>query len=203
MSSLTTNQITAAIRRKILEETSDLVADDTVLLNANLAYDDLKYRTFTSDQLLKATVTFVDGEATLPSNFGTLYGAGFKSETDREPFNEKSIADLDRDLYSPGVSVIGTKIYVKPVTTASLIIRYWPSYAALSGAQNPEIKDYFHELIIYGAMWRIYEDLQNEALSEYFRTKYEEEFKKKNDAMSNYLEDNQGGNEFFTYQRLI
>lgn len=203
MSSLTTNQITSAIRRKILEETEDLVSDDTILLNANLAYDDLKYRTFTPDQVQSSTVSFSNGVGTLPADFGTLYGPGFKSSTDRTPFNEKSISDFDRDTDSPAVSVIGGSLYVRPNTTSSLIIRYYPSYDALSISQNPELHAYLHELIIYGAMWRIYEDLQDPQLSEYYRTKYEEEFKKKNDSLSNYQEDNQGGNEFFTYQKLI
>lgn len=204
MASLTTNQITSAIRRKILEETSDLVSNETVLLNANLAYDDLKYRTFTPDQILSATITFINGVGTLPADFGTLYGAGFKSTTDRTPFNEVSISDFDRKTDEENcVCIIEGDLYVKPTSTTSLTIRYYPTYDALSTVQNPELKDYFHELIIYGAVWRILEDLQNEALSEYYRTKYEEEFKKKTDAMSQYQEENMGGNEFFTYQRLI
>jgi hypothetical protein len=43
---MTTSEITSAIRRKILEETTDLVADETILLNANLAYNDLKFKYF-------------------------------------------------------------------------------------------------------------------------------------------------------------
>jgi hypothetical protein len=203
MASLTTTQITQAIRRKILEETTDLVSDETVLLNANLAYDDIKYRTFTPDQIKTATITFTDGVGTLPADFGTLYGPGFKSATDKTPFTETSISDFDRKVEEDNITIIEGALHVSPSTTSSLIIRYYPTYDALTTSQNPEVKDYFHELIIYGAMWRILEDMQNEALSEYYREKYEEEFKKKTDAMSQYQEENMGGNEFFTYQRLI
>lgn len=201
--SLTTNQITAAIRRKILEETTDLVTDEVVLLNANLSYEDLKLRTFTNDQILQTTVSLVNGVGSLPSDFGTLYGSGFASATDKEPFNEKSISDFDRDTAERGMAIIRGSLHVKPSSTSSLIIRYWPSYAALTASQNPELNSYLHELIIYGALWRIHEDLQNEALSEYYRTKYEEEVIKRTGILSNYQEDNQDGNEMFTYQRLI
>ncbi len=201
--SLTTNQITAAIRRKILEESTDLVTDATILMNANLAYEDLKLRSFTNDQIQSATINLVDGIGGLPADFGTLYGAGFASETDKVPFPEKSIADFDRDTAERGMTIIGTSLYVKPTSTGSIIVRYYPSYDPLTTSQNPQLNSYLHEPIIYGAMWRIHEDLQNEALSEYYRTKYEEEVTKRTGILSNYQEDNQDGNEMFTYQRLI
>ena len=201
--SLTTTEITSAIRRKILEESTEIVSDATILLNANLAYEDLKIGSFTNDQIEQATVALTLGIGTLPAGFGTLYGAGFASATDKSPFNEKSIADFDRDINERGMTLIGTSLYVKPTTTASIIIRYWPSYNDLTAVQNPQINSYLHELIIYGAMWRIHEDLQNETLSEYYRGKFTEEFKRKIDSLSNYQEENMGGNEFFTYQRLI
>jgi len=201
--SLTTNQITAAIRRKILEESTEIVSDETVLLNANLAYEELKLRSFTNDQILQATISLTEGVGTLPADFGTLYGAGFASSTDKEPFVEMSIADFDRMTSERCMAVIGTQLQVKPSGTSSIIVRYWPTYDALTTSQNPELNSYLHELIIYGAMWRIHEDLQNEALSEYYRTKYEEETQKKLGVLSNYQEDNASGNEFFSYQRLI
>lgn len=203
MSALTTTQILSAVRRKLLEEGTDLVSDETVLMNANLAYDDVRYGTFTNDQIETTTITFTNGVGTLPANFGTLYGVGFRSATDTTPFNEKSIADFDRTPTENGMTVVGGVLKVSPSTTSSLIVRYYPSYDPLSTSQNPEVHPYLHELIIYGAMWRILEDLQDESRSEYYRGKYEEEFLKRTNRLSNYEEDNQGGNEFFSYQRLI
>jgi len=201
--SLTTNQITAAIRRKLLEESTDLVTSETVLLNANLTYEDLKMRSFSNDQILTATISLTSGVGSLPADFGTLYGAGFASTTDKDPFTEKSISDFDRDISERGMTIIEGDLHVKPSDTTSIIVRYYPTYDDLTTSQNPELNSYLHELIIYGALWRIHEDLQNESLSEFYRTKYEEEVTKRLAVLSNYQEDNQGGNEFFTYQRLI
>jgi hypothetical protein len=196
--SLTTNQILSAIRRKILEETTDLVTDEVALLNANLAYDDLKFRTFTNDQIKKTTLSVASGLATLPTDFGTLYGPGYVSTTDQTAYTEKSLMEIDRnpDDYGIAVDEANNKLIVRPDSTTSIIVRYFPSYDALTTTQNPEIHPYLHELIVYGAIWRILEDLQNESLSEYYRQKYEEEFAKKTNSLSNYQEDNMSGTMF-------
>jgi hypothetical protein len=205
MSSLTTTQIQDAIRRKILEESTDIVTDATILLNINFTYDDLKFRTFTNDQLDQATITLANGVGTLPATFGTAYGVGFASTTDKTPYNERSLPDFDRsvDEYAFTIDKRNNQILVTPTSTPELILRFWPTYAALTTSQNPELNEYLHELLIYGAMARIHEDLQNEQLSDYYEQKYEEKLAKKISALSNYDEENMGGNEFFSYQKLI
>lgn len=205
MSALTTSQIQSAVRRKLLEEGVDIVTDATLLLNMNLVYDDLKIRTFTNDQLTKATITLSNGVGDLPIDFGTAYGVGYESETNKTPFNEKSLADFDRVNAEYGFTIDkrNDQILVSPTSTSQIIIRYWPTYAALTSNQNPEINEYLHELIIYGSLARIHEDLQNEQLAEYYDQKYEEKLKKKTDNLSVYDETNQQGNEMFSYQKLI
>lgn len=198
---MTTNEITAAIRRKILEETTDLVTDATVLLNANLAYDDLKIKSFSSDQIKTATVTFEEGVGQLPTDFGTLYGEAYDSSSN--VFTEKSISDFYRETGENAVTVEGGELKVYPSATTSLTIKYYPSYAALTAVQNPLLNSYLHELIIYGAMFRIHEDLQDEVLSKYYRDLYDKELANKVNALSVYEETNQRGNEMFTYTKLI
>lgn len=201
--SLTSSQISGAIRRKILEQTSDLVTDDVLFLNMNLAYDDLKMRSFTNDQIQSATIVLTNGVGTLPANFGTLYGPGYKSTTDRTPFEEKSIADFDRDLEGNGITIEGGFIKVHPTSESQIIIKYYPSYDALTSIQNPELNGYLHELIIYGAMYRIYEDLQNHTLGQYFKNYYEDEVKAKLGVTSNYQEDNADGGQMFNGISII
>lgn len=202
-SSLTTTQIQSLIRRKILEETSDLVSDKTILLNANLAYDELAIRTATRDQIKQATITLTNGVGTLPADFGAAYGPGYKSATDRTKFQEKTISGIDGDQIGYGFAINDGQIIVTPDSTSQIIIRYYPTYTALSSAQNPEINSYFHELIAYGAIWRIYEDLQDEATSEFYREKFEDMFTKKYNAISHYQEDNVDGNVMFNGIRVI
>lgn len=200
---LTSNQIASAIRRKILEQTSTLVEDDILFMNMNLAYDDLKIKTFTNDQIESATITLTSGVGTLPANFGTLYGPGYKSITDKTPFEEKSIADFYRDVTVEGMTIEGGQLKVSPDTTAEILIKYYPSYDALTTAQNPEVNGYLHELITYGAMYRIHEDLQNESLAEYYKNVFKEELKERISALSNYQEDNADGGQMFNYIKIL
>lgn len=200
--SLTSTQIADATRRKILEKTTTLVDDATLYMNMNLAYDDLKIKSFTNDQIESATIALTSGVGTLPANFGTLYGPAYKTSTDKTPFEEKSIADFYRDQTVEGITIEGGQLKVSPDTTAQVLIKFYPSYSALTSSQNPEVNGYLHELIIYGAMYRIIEDLQSESLAEYYKNVYKEEFKEKISALSNYQEDNTTS-ELFNYIRII
>lgn len=201
--SLTTNQILEDVRKKVLEESTELLEDSQLLMYANEAYKDLIYRTFTNDQILSSTIALTSGVGSLPADFGTLYGPGYQSTTDRTPFIEKSIADFDRTPTENGITIEGNEIKVNPNTTSQIIIKYYPSYASLSASQNPELHEYLHELIIYGALYRAHEFLQNEANAQYYRQIYDEEFAKRTSAISNYQEDNAGGGEMFNYKQLI
>jgi len=194
--SLTTAQITSAVRRKILEETEDLVSNSTITLNINLAYDDLKIKTFTNDQIKTATISFTAGVGILPAQFGTLYTDAYRSNTDTTPFPEKSIAEFVETPSENGVTIQEGAIKVSPDSVSSLIIRYFPSYEPLSEMQNPEINGYLHELIIYGAMYRTLEDMQNEGLAEYYKERYREMLNEKIGALSNYQESNLEGKMF-------
>jgi hypothetical protein len=203
MSALTTNQIIAATRRKLLEETTDLVTDETVLMNINLAYDDLKFRTFTNDQIKTATVSLTNGVGNLPSDFGTLYGDAYRDSSHTEPFPEKTIADFRRFPTQNAVTIEGGQLKVSPTSVNSVQIKYYPSYAALSTVQNPELNSYLHELIIYGALSRIHEDLQDEVLSKFYDDKYEQKFVLKTNSLSNYEEESQRGGEMFNPIRIV
>jgi hypothetical protein len=132
-----------------------------------------------------------------------LYGDGFVSTTDKTPFPEKSVYDFDREPDENGLTIEGGELKVNPSSTTSIMIKYYPSYDALTSVQNPEIHSYLHEMIIYGAMYRIYEDLQDETLSKYYRDLYEKDLTNKLNTLSGYEETNQRGNEMFTYVKLI
>lgn len=201
--SLTTNQILEDVRKKVLEESTELLEDAQLLMYVNEAYTDLRYRTFTNDQILSSTIALTSGVGSLPANFGTLYGDGYQSTTDRTPFPEKSIADFDRTPTENGVTIEANEIKVNPSTTSQIIIKYYPSYAALSASQNPQIHEYLHELLIYGGIYRAHEFLQNEASAQYYRQIYEDEFLRRTTNIANYQNDNADGGEIFNYQQLI
>lgn len=200
--SLTSLQIIALARKKILEESTDIVTDSDLYIYLNQTYDDLKFRTFTNDQIKSATVTLTSGVGSLPADFGTLYGPGYKDATNKTPYEEKSIADFYRDQSIEGMTVEQNELKVSPDTLAEILIKYYPSYQALTSSQNPEIHDYLQECLIYGTVYRAFEDLQNPAMSQYYRGIYDEEFAKRTSGISNYEEDNYKG-VLFNYTRLI
>lgn len=201
---MTSQQIANAIRSKLLEQTSDLVTDDMLFLNMNLAYDDLKIGSFTNDQIKSATIALTSGVGTLPTDFGTLYGPAYISLTDKTPLNEKSIADFDRaEEGEYGITIEQGQIRVNPSSLSSVLIKYYPTYAALTPTQDPEINSYLHELIIYGAIYRIHEDLQNEAMRAYYETVYRTKFLEKTSALQNYETDNSDGGQLFNGIRII
>lgn len=201
---LTSQQIASSIRSKLLEQTSDLITDDNLYVNMNLAYEDVKIKTFTNDQIKSATVALTAGVGTLPADFGTLYGPAYISLTDKTPLNEMSIADFDRaEEGEYGITIEQATLRANPSTFASVLIKYYPTYAELTTSQNPAINPYFDELIIYGAMYRIHEDLQNEAMRAYYEGVYNQKLLEKTGALQNYETDNADGGQLFNGIRII
>ena len=198
---LTTNQITSLSRAKLLEETNEIISDATILIYANLTYQDIIKRVFTSNKVLSATIAFTSGVGTLPALFGTLYGSA-KDSSDNI-FEEVSIEDFDNETLSRMITLEGGEIKSFPTSTASLEIKYYPTYANLTTTQDPEIDEYFHECIVYGIIARAYEDLQDQELADKYFAKYENYMVKKQSVQSNYEEGNQRGGQMFTYTRLL
>jgi len=199
---MTTNQIITIARNKLLETTTEIISDATILLYANLSQQDIYKRTFPNSEILSATVTFSNGTATnTPTDFGTLYGSPI--DTSNNTYEEISISDFASTNAGRAVTYEGGVLKVFPTTIASLAIKYYPTYPDLTSAQNPTIDSYFHELIVYGILQRAFEDLQDESLASFYMAKYESELSKKIKAQSNYEENNQRGGSLFTQQRLV
>lgn len=198
---MTTNQITQAARRKLLETTTEIISDTTILLYANLAYQDVWKRAFPNTDVDSATVTFTSGVGSLPATFGTMYGPGF--DTYGNSFEEVSIEDFDRVALSRMVTIEDGEIKVYPTDTASLTIKFWPEPEELTSTQNPTINSYLHEPIIYGILARAYEDLQDHELAQFNATKFETDLNNRLERQSIYEETNQRGAQMFVPQTLI
>ena len=198
---MTTNQILQAVRAKVLETTTEVLTDATLLLYVNLTYQDVYKRIFPNDQILSATVTFTNGVGSLPATFGTLYGDA--REGTNNFFPELSIEDFNKQTTAQGVTIEGGQMKVFPTTTSSLTIKYYPTFPDLTTTVNPTINSYFHYPIVLGATSMVHEDLQDEQLSNYYYDKYEAELTRRMSVQSNYEEDNQRGGQFFVQQDLI
>lgn len=198
---MTTNEITQSARRKLLETSTEVLSDTTVLLYANLAYVDVWKRVFTANAIDSATVSFTAGVGTLPATFGRLYGSA-KDASDNF-YQELSVADFERAEFDYGVTIENGTIKVYPTDTASLTIKYYPVPETLTTSQNPTIDSYFHEPIVYGIMWRAHEELQDEELSTYYREKFKADLDERLAYQSSYEEANQRGGQMFVEQNLI
>lgn len=199
--SLTTSQILTLARNKLIESNTDILSDATLLIYANLTQQDIFKRAFPNSQILSATITFTSGVGTLPTYFGTLYGDALRGE--RDYFPELSIEDFKKQTLPQAVTIEGGTIKVYPTTTASLDIKYYPTFPELTSVVNPTIDSYFHECIVYGIIYRALEDLQDEALAQFYRTKYENELNQKIAVQSNYEENNTRSSQLFSEQSLI
>lgn len=197
----TTPQILSIARKKLLESGTEILDDETLLIYANFAYQDLIKRIYQNSNISSAVVTFTNGVGTLPTDFGTLYGDAYINSA--SIFPEVSIQEFTRESSGACVTIENGTMKVFPVSTATLNIKYYKTFADLTLVVNPTIDTYFHELIIYGIMARAHEDLQDEQLSKYFTEKFELEFTKRRSAISEYEEDNQRGSQMFSYTPLI
>jgi len=198
---MTTNQILQSIRAKILETTTEVISDSTLLLYVNLVYQDVYKRIFPNDQILSATISFTNGVGTLPSQFGTLYGDAVQDDTNFFP--ELSIDDFDKRTLAQSVTIEGNTIKVYPITVSSLDVKYYPTFPELSTSVNPTINSYFHLPIVYGSIAMTLEDLQDEALSSFYTEKYEKELAQRIAVQSQYEEGNQRAGQMFASQNLI
>ena len=198
---LTVTQIISLSRAKLLEQTTEVVSDETLLIYANLAQQDIIKRTFTNDKILSATVSFTSGTGSQPATFGTLYGSA--QDASGNVFEEVSIEDFDNRTLDRMITVEGGSLKVFPTATASLNIKYYPATTTLTAGSTPSVNDYFHECIVYGILSRAFEDLQDESLSAYYAGKYEAMLSARSSNQSNYEEGNTRGGQMFTYQNLM
>ena len=184
-----------------MEATEEIISDDTLLTYINFTKDDIVKRAFPNNEIKSATINFVNGIGTLPTDFGTMYGDAFKELGNYYP--ELSIDDFQKQTLAQAVTIESGSIKVYPTTVATLTIKYHPTYVDVSLTVDPTIDSFFQEPLIYGALYRAFEDLQDESLSTFYNTKYENMLNQKIATQSNYEEGNQRSGQMFSEQDLL
>lgn len=199
---MTTNEIIAAARRKVLETTTEIVSADSAFQYANQAYIEVYKQVVTANKVTSETVACTAGVCTLPTTYGRMYTKAI-DQNGRE-FVEVSIADfLDEDSIGNYYTIENGTIKVSEDDVTTLTVRFYAKPETLSDTVNPTIDEYFHEPLIYGVVWRMHEDLQDEELATYYQNKFGDELKRRMTNQSNYEESNQRGGQMFADQRLI
>lgn len=199
---MTTNEIIATARRKVLETTEEIVDSSSALQYANQAYIEVYKRVFTTSLITSETVACSAGICTLPLTYGRMY-ARAKDQSNNE-YEEVSIADFNReDNFSQNYTIEAGQLKVNSNDVSSLTVWFYAEPETLTVVTNPSIDVYFHEVIMYGVVWRMHEDLQDEELATYYQNKFENELTRRIASQSNYEENNQRGGELFGYQALL
>ena len=199
---MTTSEIIAAARRKALEEDEAIISDVTALLYANQAYIEVYKRVFTNSKIESEVVACSNGVCTLPVTYGRMYSRA--KDQDNNEYEEVSIADFNReDNYGLNYTIEEGELKVNSTSATSLTVWFYAEPDALTSGNTPSIDAYFHEVIVYGIVWRMQEDLQDEELSNYYQAKFEEELVRRMGSQSTYEESNQRGGELFSNQRFI
>ena len=199
---MTTNEIILIARKKLLEAGTEILDDETVLIYANQVYLDLQKKTFPNSAIKTASVVFVNGIATPPTDFGTIYGDAY--DVNNNFFSEMSIADFARlGGVGTGLVVQAGQIKLSPTQNLTLTVPYYPKFNDLTTVQNPQIDAYFHEPIIYGIMARAFEDLQDFELALTYQNKYKEMVIERTGVLSNYEEDGQRGGQMFNGINIV
>ena len=195
------SKIIQLARKKLLEDTTDIVSDETLLAYADMVNIDLVKRIFTNDKIKSATLSLTSGNGAVPTDFGTLYGEGKDSYGNN--YEEVSIEDFDNETSYNIITIEGGAFKSSNKNLATIDIKYYPKFSALSSGSTPDVSEYFHECMIYGILERAFEDLQDAELSSFYKAKYEGMVAQRGAVQSNYEEGNTRGGQFFSYQRLI
>lgn len=198
---MTTNDIIASARRKILETGDDLVSGSVLLEYANSEYREVRKKLKMSSDVIVADIVCSNGVCTLPSDYGAMYSTAIDPANNH--YEEVSLADFYNDANDYYFSIEEGAMKVSKDDITSITIRYYPAAVTLSSSQNPDIDDLFHEVIVYGVISRAQEDLQDEELATFYRSKADSEFKRKAEIQSSYEEGNQKGGQLFKEQQLI
>ncbi len=188
---MTTSEIIQFVRDKALEDGAGIITDAKITSYADLAQKDIIKQSFPASEIASATIVCASGVCTLPSDFGTLYGS--PKDATGTFYEEVSIDEYLQTELDNFVTVEAGALKVSNTALTSLPIKYWPKTLTLSVNQPPVVDDYLHELIIYGALYRVHQDLQDEDRATYYRTLFKDELKERVAVMSQYEKTNQRG----------
>jgi len=191
MNNLTTKDILKLIRIKILEQTDEVVLGTTIISYLNLTYQDIQIKSQDKSRIATSSISIVLNEGTLPTDFGTQLGK--PKNQNGEIVSILGLQDFRRSLKTDLVcTIMNGKVLVKEDSKiSSLVMDYYKSYLPLSVSQDPETNAYFDECLIYGAVYRAMEDIQDHELSIYFKNIYDNMLVEKMAMLSAYQEQSQ------------
>lgn len=167
-------------RKKLLENTQEIFSDDDLLLYGNMTKDELAKRYVGNRLIKKATLVFTSGAVTRPTDWN---GAYFINDTGLKGGNQYKMVNIG-DFYADKYPYMVTEEDGNLITNTGapqLTFWYYKKLTDMASGETPvdppiELDDFLHELIIYGIVYRGFEDAQDFELSKYFKDKFEAEY---------------------------
>lgn len=178
MITLTTQQILGLARDKLLEIGDAIVTSEKLLIFANLAQDEIAKDIYTDDMTISTTLSFVGGVATIPTDWEShrlskdslIPGQG-------SVFEWVNLEDFRAGKYTKMIAKINGQLAVYPTSTATLYTDYYKKLPnmSISPVVNSALDPSLVELIVYGILYRAFEDLQEWDIAKEMRGKFETE----------------------------
>jgi hypothetical protein len=165
--SLTVANLIDKLRRHTGEDSTDLPDDDATLL-LNQSYWELLDKFPFREKEQASTFSYVDGTRlyAAPSPFEAVQHIVVYDTDDNKHTRLKRMSlkwyedEYDSDDEAEGkpeyYARYGSNYYVYPTPDEAYggVIYYWTTLDDLSDSQNPEPPQVWHEIIMYGAVWR-------------------------------------------------
>lgn len=195
---MTTQQIITDSRKRLLELGAGVFIDDEIINWANLVLIKLSSEILDQARIVKTTLSFTNGIATLPTNYMSFYFA--------KDYDWVTIEDFENDIATNMICRKEGNIYIKPTTVTSLNIYYYkkPTELSLTAlSAEPEIPAVAHECLVLGIMIRAFEAMQEQELATLYLNKYTALVNEAKQTISILEERNFKGKPFLSYQKLI
>lgn len=177
---ISTANIIKMARKKLLEAGSEIFSDDDLILYANICKDELASR-YLGDRLIKSvTLSFLGGEADIPVDYNGAYYVNDTGQKGGTKYDVVGIKEFLRGDLTYMICEDGGK-FKNSQNAPTLTMWYYSKLTDMALTPTPvnppsELKDQLHELIVYGIVYRAFEDAQDFELSKYFKDKFEAEY---------------------------
>jgi hypothetical protein len=199
MASLTTAQIVAFARAKVLELSDAVLSDAALLAYANQSKDEVALRAPSQRDLASTSLAVTAGVATVPSGYASFYGCKDSQVPGQgNEYRSVSLEDYRAGAHERMIVRLGAQFLVYPAISGTLYLDHYalPADLALTGS-DPTADPTLHEVIAYGVVWRALEDLQDLEQSQYYRSKFEADLALRASALSQREEEPQDSGALF------
>ena len=187
---MTSAQIIALARKKIMEKTDEIFSDDDLLLYANNGKDEIASRYLGKRLIKPAVLSFSGGSVSKPTDWnGHYFSATSNTPNQGNEVKLVSIEDYQNGSKPYMITESEGNLLCYPTSLSTIYTWYYKKLSDMALGSSPvnppsELHTEFHMPIVYYIICQALEDAQDFELSKYFGDKYESEYQKKASIVS-------------------